>query len=641
MVVVKREAMEMDYSNIQRLKKDSQDQEIRLVDFLSTIINTIKKHENSSDLSMAQPLKEQYNAYLNDINKLIPILRQTENLTDDEQNLAKRIIETLEVFNEGSVISLTAEQITTIRNNSLVLKVISVLKGKINKYEHNVANDETAKEEIQILNDFIHKICDASENDDYFYDSDSLHKFLGSMKSYHVSDRQKLYIQELIMKFNLSTTILNNSLEDDLNTEVKKIVKYNLSVDDLTQIFAKFGYDFSKVKPLLKEKIRMYGNRDTIESVFTFFKKYKINYKETNNKLNYVLYKTSIDILEDLEKNVTDPVYLHKYGYDTSDSLNSPEMIIRHEVEKMTGSLFTTTKKITRKPKISGPRMPGNHEEVICGSHEDSEKNKELASALGYNVALEEIKCPSFFSASNERIKRNVQAMQKMYGVDFKQINESFKLTGLLSPYILQTMDRFIELDELDYALQNTSRLCYPPDDNRFYRLYKAKKEGIPYFTTFHAPAKGGIECKAYLNRITLDKDQSLGINEDNKITASGVYLPSIFDLSIEQKMNADINSLDYIDLANANMNEITLLDNTFQHTDLAYTIDDVIISRVKVIRIFSMLKEHFGYLNINKLILYSVIYNTFLTEEQFKIIKDQILQLNFGMEKEKEWKTS
>jgi hypothetical protein len=641
MVVAKREAMEMDYSNIQRLKKDSQDQEIRLVDFLSTIINTIKKHENSSDLSMAQPLKEQYNAYLNDINKLIPILRQAENLTDDEQNLAKRIIETLEVFNEGSVISLTAEQITTIRNNSLVLKVISVLKGKINKYEHNVANDETAKEEIQILNDFIHKICDASENDDYFYDSDSLHKFLGSMKSYHVSDRQKLYIQELIMKFNLSTTILNNSLEDDLNTEVKKIVKYNLSVDDLTQIFAKFGYDFSKVKPLLKEKIRMYGNRDTIESVFTFFKKYKINYKETNNKLNYVLYKTSIDILEDLEKNVTDPVYLHKYGYDTSDSLNSPEMIIRHEVEKMTGSLFTTTKKITRKPKISGPRMPGNHEEVICGSHEDSEKNKELASALGYNVALEEIKCPSFFSASNERIKRNVQAMQKMYGVDFKQINESFKLTGLLSPYILQTMDRFIELDELDYALQNTSRLCYPPDDNRFYRLYKAKKEGIPYFTTFHAPAKGGIECKAYLNRITLDKDQSLGINEDNKITASGVYLPSIFDLSIEQKMNADINSLDYIDLANANMNEITLLDNTFQHTDLAYTIDDVIISRVKVIRIFSMLKEHFGYLNINKLILYSVIYNTFLTEEQFKIIKDQILQLNFGMEKEKEWKTS
>ena len=84
----------------------------------------------------------------------------------------------------------------------------------------------------------------------------------------------------------------------------------------------------------------------------------------------------------------------------------------------------------------------------------------------------------------------------------------------------------------------------------------------------------------------------------------------------LRTNQNTDIN-LDLI----SNNNIITLLEENYKKDEVTYDIDGVLISRLKVLRIFTTLYNN-GYTDDNSL-MYAIVYNSLITQEQLHKIQD------------------
>ena len=179
-------------------------------------------------------------------------------------------------------------------------------------------------------------------------------------------------------------------------------------------------------------------------------------------------------------------------------------------------------------------------------------------------------------------------------------------------------MDRFIELDELDYVRDNTSRLAFGPDHFIIYRLYFAKKYNNEHPNNMFILKKQFKE-KSVLTGIVSDKNTK---NLDHLIDMDSIT-NFVFSPEVDNALNSFIDSFDYSSCCVVNDEFISSIDKNIV-SELEYKFGDIIISRPKVVRIYSALVSKFDY-DRSSLLLFAITYNSILSHGEFEFIKNYV----------------
>lgn len=518
--------------------------------------------------------------------------------TKEEEKFFSEVLSIFNVFENSEYFDIPLEIYTHIKSNPLYTSVI-------NKLSNKVRNIKSLKEKLLLIEEQIRKI---DEFIDYFQKLDEYHYIenIDFINAYLFEDRNidlkiKINISQLLIRYNMKVSILiNEKYKKDITNMIKE---YKLSDEELSQVFAEYGYNFYLVPDEIKEVIKLNGVIEDIQYVFDFYKDLEIKFIENSpyHKVYlYILYKSNKTIIESLKK------YANENDIDIKELLDKTPSVFMH--------------KASDKRKGNG-EFGESESTLICGSFEDFIKNIELFKSLGYPIYESYCKCSSVFVYSNKRLKENVDAL-KNYGIDISNLHGFIKLSGLKGTNILQVLDRFIELGESDYLFANTSRLALEPDSVIFHRLYFVKKfnrenpERQIEYKTVHK--NRGITYKSF---ITIYDDDTLGIDGLNKNSFNETIKPQIFTDDIERELNSIINNNDSaeIDSSVLNTSEIKFMDGNYKVSDIVYEVAGMSFSRLKVLRLFSQLLS--VNLDEDKLLLYCLTYNSLLTFDEFEII--------------------
>ena len=74
--------------------------------------------------------------------------------------------------------------------------------------------------------------------------------------------------------------------------------------------------------------------------------------------------------------------------------------------------------------------------------------------------------------------------------------------------------------------------------------------------------------------------------------------------------------------------------EKQFKQNQIEYKINDMIISRYKVQRIYSLLTKKFTEIKKDQLLLFALTYNSLLSHDEYEKIKSDIKELSYQKEK-------
>ena len=190
----------------------------------------------------------------------------------------------------------------------------------------------------------------------------------------------------------------------------------------------------------------------------------------------------------------------------------------------------------------------------------------------------------------------------------------------------------FVELhrDGIKYLNKNLSRIKLEPYNLVFYNAYYMVKNGYTPFKNIEST--GNMQLRGEV--VNISRGGTFGITNDNKDEILNRYVPDSsvkekYDKYVELEMKKvfksmrDNNGLLY-------KNEVThdkfiaSLDEKYGNKDIyAYIIDGIRISKVKVLRLYSILKDKITPENQKEIINYILTYNSIIDkDEMYKIDK-------------------
>lgn len=204
-----------------------------------------------------------------------------------------------------------------------------------------------------------------------------------------------------------------------------------------------------------------------------------------------------------------------------------------------------------------------------------------------------------------------------LYGLDINYNQDKLSstcLSGLCSNNILDNMDRFIEMGAYDYIKQNQSKLR-SHDGLLFYKGYYAMKHGIGFIDSF---ANTG---KLYMKNSTLN---GLGINKDNYMKMTNCVNPYIDNQDDMMKMigkNSNISDM------SITYDDILYGLEEYRVNDVLYDFGGVLISRLKVIRIFKCLEDRKN-ISIKNRLLFALCYKKIMNNDDYEVLNKIVNQL-------------
>ena len=374
----------------------------------------------------------------------------------------------------------------------------------------------------------------------------------------------------------------------------------NLTEEQLTELFNKYGYDFGKVPSDFQKRILLNGNLNNIEELFQCMPSYGIKFIETNKNSLYLLMKSSKEILEKMKE------LSQKYGFSFTNTLEKMPAAFIHK---------TSPQEIKRIKK----EQQNDDDISVHGAFEDFCSNIELIEKLGYNISVAMQKTQSLFVQPYKRTITNVEIL-KEYGI-IKNDNlalAGFTLSGLKSTNLQEIIDLFIELGELQYVKDNASRLKLPKDSYIFKRLYFGKINGIPNLTKVWGP-------KVILTGIISDENNKTLDKYINEESIKHVVFDEQLDGEIEALLEQTLRKLDYKS-DNSAFEQIEELEKEYKKDDNIYNFNGTIISIRKVRKIYPILLAEYPQLDRKKLLLFAVTYNSMMSHEEFENIKKLIV---------------
>lgn len=480
---------------------------------------------------------------------------------------------TLKALKNNKYIQITNEQKEEIKKSEIYNSLINLINNNIEKLTQG-----------KDINDLVGQI--GKQN--FTLENSIIDKIYEVIRKYNISKEKTIIIfKNLMMHINNLSYVQNKTIE----------VKPKLTEEQLTELFNKYGYDFNKVPKEFQLKLLSKGNSNTIEEMFNCMPNYGIKFSEKNKATLYLILKSSNNALEKMRE------LSQKYGFNFHDTLKNIPASFIHK------SKNTDIKK--------NRNYQSEDEKELIGAFEDFCENIEIIDNLGYNIPIAMKKAISVFTKSSSKIKRNIELLREYNFFGGNNLaSTGFVLSGLKSSNLQEMIDIFIELDELKYVRDNSSRLVLDTDSYIIRRLYFAKKNGINNYKR----QKGD---KTILTGIISDEaDKSMDIYIDLNSIKHNVF-DELTDREIADYLDRKLReSNDDVDT----YQEISILDNNYTRDDYTYDFNGTIISNKKVKKIYPLLLKEYPELDRKKLLLYAITYNSMMSSEEFENISNIII---------------
>ena len=543
---------------------------------LQTVIDILNKSlEKVPKVDTKFSLEEYQNAK-NSMEKDVFELPNYEQLFYDSEISNQDINElcnTLKALKNNKYIQITNEQKEEIKKSEIYNSLINLINNNIEKLTQG-----------KDINDLVGQI--GKQN--FTLENSIIDKIYEVIRKYNISKEKTIIIfKNLMMHINNLSYVQNKTIE----------VKPKLTEEQLTELFNKYGYDFNKVPKEFQLKLLSKGNLDTIEEMFNCMPNYGIKFSEKNKATLYLILKSSNNALEKMRE------LSQKYGFSFHDTL-----------KKIPASFVHKSKNTDIKKNIN---YQSEDEKELIGAFEDFCENIEIIDNLGYNIPIAMKKAISVFTKSSSKIKRNIELLREYNFFDGNNLaSTGFVLSGLKSSNLQEMIDIFIELDELKYVRDNSSRLVLDTDSYIIRRLYFAKKNGINNYKR----QKGD---KTILTGIISDEaDKSMDIYIDLNSIKHNVF-DELTDREIADYLDRKLRETnDDVDT----YQEISILDNNYTRDDYTYDFNGTIISNKKVKKIYPLLLKEYPELDRKKLLLYAITYNSMMSSEEFENISNIII---------------
>lgn len=569
-----------------------------LINLLKDAINdkkkAVKEYNNHLDKNLSNKIEvlENLRKDINEITKIeMSMLNEMVDsfqISDKDKDDMKKeldIIKALLTLNqkEKTNYTLLPSQLTT----------ISAFLDNLETYieEKNIekqAIDPEYKNIIMITNkykDLLYKIKDPNTNE-LIMDVDTILQLFQDTK---ITEEEKQMILLTLIKYNQEV------MHEKENNHQKKRV----TIKELTAIFSRYGYSFSKLDKKYQDQLKKYGTLKNIEDVLSIMQKLefpKIDEKEEGLLLVTYLIATNKDALEEVT------AFAQERGINLTELKNLVCAFIANDY------LYNNKHRIGRK--------------------DDFRKNISLLVEHGISIPAIINKGKDLLIINNEKLQNNLNWLE-CYGLYSSMQEESLLddfITALKSQNIPEVIDLWLENHQLglQYIKNNLSILASHMSNQAilFYKLYKSEKENKN--DAFRLTVSNGVKKLSLRKEMTHnnidyqgihDKESALIVTKHQKpIFAREKDYEQVAKKSIYNKISDDIFTREEI----ISLNRFSDLKET-----LLYDINGLKVSKLKVLRIYDALcKNNLG--ESLESLLYAICYNKIITKEEYnKLIID------------------
>ena len=569
-----------------------------LINLLKDAINdkkkAVKEYNNHLDKNLSNKIEvlENLRKDINEITKIeMSMLNEMVDsfqISDKDKDDMKKeldIIKALLTLNqkEKTNYTLLPNQLTT----------ISAFLDNLETYieEKNIekqAIDPEYKNIIMITNkykDLLYKIKDPNTNE-LITDIDTI---LQSFQDTKITEEEKQMILLTLIKYN----------QEVMHEKEKNHKKKRLTIKELTAIFSRYGYSFSKLDKKYQDQLKKYGTLKNIEDVLSIMQKLefpKIDEKEEGLLLVTYLIATNKDALEEVT------AFAQERGINLTELKNLVCAFIANDY------LYNNKHRIGRK--------------------DDFRKNISLLVEHGISIPAIINKGKDLLIINNEKLQNNLNWLE-CYGLYSTMQEESLLddfITALKSQNIPEVIDLWLENHQLglQYIKNNLSILASHMSNQAilFYKLYKSEKENKN--DAFRLTVSNGVKKLSLRKEMTHnnidyqgihDKESALIVTKHQKpIFAREKDYEQVAKKSIYNKISDDIFTREEI----ISLNRFSDLKET-----LLYDINGLKVSKLKVLRIYDALcKNNLG--ESLESLLYAICYNKIITKEEYnKLIID------------------
>ena len=402
----------------------------------------------------------------------------------------------------------------------------------------------------------------------------------------------------------------NQVSEEDRQAVLLSLIKYNqeviskkehdinhrrvdLTTMELTSIFQRYGYDFSKLDTSYQIKLKKEGDRKNIDEVFRAMQDVGfVRFREDTSGL--ILTSLLLGSTKEIIEDVTSLARERGINLTTSQQLISAYL----------------------------PRTYLWNGRYHIGKMEDFKKNLVLLAEHGISIPDVSSKIKELLTISNSRLQNNLEWLER-YGLYKDTVSDLLLddfLSALMSKNIPEVIDLWIESHPLGivYVKNNLSVLSsYVSDDVLlFYKLHMSLMQND--VSPFRLTVSNGVKKLHLRKEFTNDTIPYLGIYD----LESAKEVTKTFEILFEKQDK-------YMNCARLSLTN-SISDNVFDypyivsmnhfsdpHETLLYDIAGIKISKLKVLRIYDSLCKC-GLGDSLDALLFAVTYHKLFTEYEY-----------------------
>ena len=594
----------------------------------------------------------------NKLKELYKRLRKTERIQNSNKDRLKQVSESIEL------IDLFLEDATHIENlrNTDTSYITELLR------EYNYISDTNIESELNIIKVLLKGIHDrnlkTSLND---YQKDLLKSYIDKvtqlfnelsekksslLEDYRSIDEQRNILEEQILRIEILLEKINDKEDESIldmeDLDVIRLISEDESEEiktrkDILIAFIEYNNDRKKGKSKL--------NKIDINEVIDCFNKYDRNLNRLINKFKEeVEENANIKNIKEILDFMSSVGILNRFGnvellticlYGNVESVKSEfEEVNKKEDDTLyynVASIWINNieNRRARKKKYTAREKGENTSSSLNVlahqiSREEMDKNIEYLRNEGFEFDTDVPGTKKTLTTSNIRLREAVNSF-RLYGIINEENVSKFKVWLLSEPQVVEKLDRFVELgllgghngprEYVNYLRRYPAKLHnmeYPV----YLLLYKIKQTypNDSYYETIASSKSGQLSGDLNSGRLddALDTPEEIEfykldnfVNPEERINNYLMY-EEIINTNYNVRISEDIFNIPEIqDLEENHRVE----DNPF-----VYVFDNVVISRIKVLRNYSLIHD-----GTKESLISSIVKGSFLTEESYQKIAQSI----------------
>lgn len=404
---------------------------------------------------------------------------------------------------------------------------------------------------------------------------------------------------DILNKINaINMEVYNNykgNSDDSLELSEDDLEVTNIESEEVKNLLESYGINYSLFSDSEKVALSKHGVLDKMKGILDFLVKEGLQ-EEIKRLYSEIITKTLL--------------------YSSVKQLNQVKYTNNLDFAELVRTMPTILYPATRS-KISAPKVNSgsNSTSATSGAMTNYIKNSELLRKN--NISPEEIwnRCSTFFKQSYRANSDSIKCLDS-YGISLYNadgnLKEIFSILGNRNPSIIDIYDAALEADAKDYALNNPSSIA-PYQLYKFYMIKLARKYGMEnrdIFGNYTMPDK-----KVFLRSKKIIENVNITADIENIFKEYGAVEIELPNRDIYDNLT---KIADIIEISEEVLNDpnIKALDQFKQNDDL-YNFNGVKISRRKVLRYYTLLKNNDKVIDITS-IMYCILHRSMVDEEEF-----------------------